>query len=279
MRQTFLSMSLVTALLIAAVVALNCSSAWAQQATGGYPVHSVGDSFFEQTGVSWGGNFGGVNFSFGGGANPGFGGHRPGAGLDGGFGFGGRGGLNFGLSQGSSRSMVSQTPTVTGMNGQPAFFHDTSLTPFVIGHVPVVGGFPVVGYMNPIRPLPAHDGGTPMASVSPLNHRIEAMRHAAAQGNRPMPKRKQKAPAAAPKLSAGPSSATRAAPSVAEARRLRAKEQSLGDGEAMLWFERGKTAEADGKPKTANIFYQMAARRASGELRERIQSRLAAVSQ
>ena len=82
-----------------------------------------------------------------------------------------------------------------------------------------------------------------------------------------------------PKLSDGPSSATRSAPSVAEARRLHAQEQSHGDGEAVLWFERGKTAEADGKPKTAKIFYQMAARRASGELRGRIASRLAAVSE
>jgi hypothetical protein len=287
MRHAILAMTL---LLTAAF-----SAAMAQQVTMGNPVHSVSDSFYERTGVSWGANFGGVNFSFGGGgggggggsaANPQFGGFQPGSGLNGGAGFAGGGGsgfLNFGLSQGSRQSMVSQTPSVTTMNGHSGSIQDASLTPFVISYVPVVGGFPTIGYFNPIRPLPAYGNGMPMTTMPmpQANHRIRAMREAIAKGNRPAVNRKAEAPvvAALPQLSSGPSSATRAAPSVAAARRLHEQEQSIGDGEAMIWFERGKTAEAGGKLKTAKIFYQMAARRANGALRARIEARLATVSE
>ena len=293
MRHAILAMTL----LLTAAFSLQESAAMAQQVTMGNPVHSVSDSFYERTGVSWGANFGGVNFSFGGGgaaANPQFGGFQPGSGLNGGVGFAGGGGngfLNFGLSQGSRRSMVSQTPSVTMMNGHSGSIQDASLTPFVISYVPVVGGFPTIGYFNPIRPLPAYGNGMPMTTMPmrtmpQANHRIRAMREAIAKGNRPAVNRKAEAPAVAalpraalPQLSAGPSSATRAAPSVAAARRLHEQEQSIGDGEAMIWFERGKTAEAGGKLKTAKMFYQMAARRANGALRDRIEARLKAVSE
>ena len=107
---------------------------------------------------------------------------------------------------------------------------------------------------------------------------------AIARGERPAMKRAAKAPKVAaappvvvPEVSSGPSSATRAAPSVAEARRLHQQEQAIGDGEAMVWFERGKTAEAEGNAKTAKIYYRMAARRAGGDLRRRIEARLAGI--
>jgi hypothetical protein len=83
---------------------------------------------------------------------------------------------------------------------------------------------------------------------------------------------------AARKLAAArASSAGRAVPSVAEARRLHAAEQAGQEGEALAYLERGRNAEALGKPNVAKVYYQMAARRASGKLQEQILARLNAL--
>lgn len=47
--------------------------------------------------------------------------------------------------------------------------------------------------------------------------------------------------------------------------------------DAQGYFERGQAAEANGKAAVARIYYQMAARQATGELKEQILSRLAAL--
>jgi hypothetical protein len=267
-------------LLLPAMIGLSNHSAMAQQVTVSTPYNSLSDSFFERTGVSWGGRIGGVDFSIGGGTNvamPQFGGFQPNAGLNMGFG-GPRGFMNLGMSQGSRRSFVSQTPSVTMMNGMSASIHDTSNSPFVVGHVPVVGGFPGIGYFHPIRPLPYYSN----SSMPISDARIQAVKEAMAQGSH---RAERAAPDAArprvvgSEVPAEPSSATRAAPSVAEARRLHEQEQTVNDGEAMVWFERGKTAEAGGKLKAAKLFYRMADRRATGQLHKTIQARLASLGE
>ena len=48
--------------------------------------------------------------------------------------------------------------------------------------------------------------------------------------------------------------------------------------EAQKFFDRARQAEIDGKSKVARIYYQMAARRASGELKQRALARLQAIS-
>lgn len=73
------------------------------------------------------------------------------------------------------------------------------------------------------------------------------------------------------------SSAGRAAPSVADARRLYAAEKAEQDGEAMVYVERGRNAEAKGKPNVAKVYYRMAANRASGQLREQVLAQLEAL--
>lgn len=70
------------------------------------------------------------------------------------------------------------------------------------------------------------------------------------------------------------STATQPVPSVAEARRMRDLEQGAKEGEARSFYQQGLNAQAAGKPGIARILYQMAARRASGELRARILRRL-----
>jgi hypothetical protein len=94
-------------------------------------------------------------------------------------------------------------------------------------------------------------------------------RHAAPSGAADEPTRKLAAARA--------SSAGRPAPSVAEARRLHATEQGAQDDEAQIWLERGRHAEAMGKPNVAKVYYQMAARRAPGPLRSEILARIEAL--
>lgn len=71
--------------------------------------------------------------------------------------------------------------------------------------------------------------------------------------------------------------AGRAVPSVDEARRLRAEEQAAQEHEGRQWFDRGVEAERSGKTGAARVYYQMAAYRLTGELKDRALARLAAL--
>jgi len=66
--------------------------------------------------------------------------------------------------------------------------------------------------------------------------------------------------------------------SVADARAHRARQKHTRAGEAMDFFARGQRAEAEGKANVARIYYQMAARRAEGELKGRVTATLDAIS-
>ncbi len=285
-----------------------------QQATIATPQQTVSDSFFEHIGSSWGMHGKNWFFQFGPPGNPNaaippFGGFDPSAGANLGFGFGGGGwGGNFlgNFSQGSRRSFTSTTPSVTVQNGVPGFISDSSLTPFVISQIPVVGGFPTVSFVHPVVPSPAYvvpgqSSGHPAV--------LQALRNA---GRRPSPSPAGAAPAApnpdalAPKSRpAGPatdpifgtptaaggdddrgpasvdrlaqaqaSSAGRPAPSVAQARRMHQADEGQQRQQALAYLQRGRNAESVGKSNVARIYYQMAARRAAGPLRDEILGRL-----
>jgi len=293
------------------------ADASAQQVTISTPFHSNNDSFFERTGTNWGFNKGNMFFSFGspGMAMPQFGGFDPSAGINSGF-YHQRGDFNgyfnWAAAHGFRQSFVTQVPSVTMMNGQSAYISDQSITPFVMGFIPVVGGYPTTGYMGPIRPLPDYAMGNPGMGVSPLvgnpqvrslieNMQTPLQGHSddlpepptIAPDRAPQPRPKAavrakqddldlvaEAPVAAPNRAASnqPSSAGRAVPSVAEARRLHEAEQASDDDESQVLFQRGRAAEAQGKQGAAKIYYQMVARRASGKLREQAESRLDSLS-
>ena len=298
-------------LLCASCVAVALWASWgfpfdvrAQQATIATPFQSIGDSFFEQIGTSWGVRGRGFDFRFGGGnlGAPTIGGANPAAGLQGGWaGVGpwGSGYLNFVAAQGSRRGMVSQTPSATMLNGGMAIVSDTSISPFVISYIPVVGGFPSVGAVMPMMPPPMPvDQGLP-ALANPAQ--VEALRQALADRRRQRAQQERDAlrgqmhdgerveaaelpdgglrllgagtgpsdaGAAAPLVASGSSSATRSAPSVAEAARLRQLEQSVQEEEAAALWQRALAAEEAGKPNVAKLLYQMVARRAEGTLRD-----------
>lgn len=281
--------------------------AWGQQVTVETPLNAVGDRFFESMGSSWGVRQGGFSFQFGGGAIPPFGGYSPGAGVH----FGGaRGGgglsgsFNGWMAQGASRNLVSQAPSLTLMPGYPGWTLDASYSPFVMGVIPVVGGAPVIG-------IPAYGTFAPpgfntamampeiVSGAGSGNPRLDAIRRAAETGSLaeaidpatrpraapppasdPEEDRPREADFSLPAVArSGDSSAARGAPSVAEARRLRAEETAAQESESRSWYERGRTAEEGGKANVARIYYQMAARRAAGPLREEILARLRNLSQ
>ena len=244
----------------------------AQQATVRTPFNNVSSGFFEQTGVNWSGHWGGIQFQFGnpGLANPTAGNFIPGAGLSTNFGITGKNfEVNFGFStsQGYRQSLVDQTPVVTLTNGLPGFVSDTSQSPFVIGQVPVVGNLPMAGPMNPLavmdsaarcprRQLPV---GGPWPAAGIAGGKVASSRLAQRL------------------FAAQESSAGRAAPSVAEARRLHELEKAADQADLNVLMERARTAEEEGKPGVAKIYYQMIAKRASGDLKSQAQQRLAAL--
>lgn len=77
-----------------------------------------------------------------------------------------------------------------------------------------------------------------------------------------------------PEADAGPPSP---AVSVAQLREKHAAEQEVRAQEAVAFFERGKKAEAEGKANVARIYYQMANRRASDDLKQQIAARLSLI--
>jgi len=86
-------------------------------------------------------------------------------------------------------------------------------------------------------------------------------------------------PAVSPALvSAQQSSAGRSALSVAEAKQQHAAEVAAQQREVMAVVERARDAVQQGKPGVAKIHYQMALKRATGELRETIQAELQKLS-
>jgi hypothetical protein len=266
-----------------AVTPVVCGMLWllavqavAQQTTVATPYQVVGESFFERIGAHWGLRGPGWAFSMGGPnmAVPPVGRFDPSAGANLGFAFGrsGRGGFcNLSAAQGSRRSFTSQTPMVTSLNGLPGFFSDSSLSPFVISYYPVVGGFPALGVMQPagfLQPSPSRPAWLSAASLGSFS---------VPRAKRPDDRLSADGTtSSAPAIGAGgaseawTSSAGRAAPSVAEARRLHDADVAARTTEAAVWLRRGRKAEASGKPAVAKIYYQMAARRASGELKDEV---------
>lgn len=289
------------------------STAWSQQVTVTTPIHNVQDNLFERNGVGFGFNLrggnpngpgarvvgllpngqfvpnGDIQFRQGGfnAAAPPFGGanNNPGAGAQGGFAVGGRGGeafFNFAAGQGRTTTHTMEAPMVTVMNGMPGQFSDQSQTPFVTSVTPVVGGF---GGGYTISPA-AHARMMPSTRISPLMERMQrlqagehpggsrgshARQPAESQDNGPPTVRQQFA-------AAGESTAGQPALSLVEIERRKAEGQNPDGQEARELMELGRRAAEAGKPGVAKIFYRQAVNAASGPLREEAEQLLRELS-
>jgi len=307
-----------------AIVVAALATAAGQQMTVSTPFHSVGDSYFENMGVGWGIRGKGFDLRFGGPtlAAPQFGRFNPGAGANLGFGFrngGPRGFLNANWSQGWQGSCVSQVPVLTVTDGVPGYMAVGTMSPFVVGYVPVVGGYPTIPAVFAMPPMPvvppassgvgadairqalrqsaarqgaalAEDDGPAMPAAPPVPAVAPQPAKAAAPGaTGGLPPsvdatRPGNLPAAGT-ASAGrlalaqESTAGRPAPSVQEAKRLWAAEQASQHAEARVWFERGLSAEQAGNLGAAKAYYHMAARRADDALKREILQRVEAIEE
>lgn len=287
-----------------------------QQTRVGLRFNTVNDSFFERIGVGFGFNIRGTDpatianggsgivglgpggqptgngdlvFNQGGAgaALPPFGGHDPATDATLGFASqGSEGGLQFNFfgGQGSTRSMVTQEPVVVIPNGGSGTVSDTSQVPFVTSIIPVVGAHVLPLYPTRLSP-----------SISPVQQRLQQMQHERIQSRIQKPREVSRREAAGKAAgggaatsdslrlgggsAGGPSSADHGDLSVAEIRRRQARESASDDRELAGWIERARGAEAAGKANVAKIYYRMAARRADGELKQRLIEKLRELEQ
>lgn len=245
-------LSLFSAVAFSSFVPSSAFGQFGPMVTAEFPFVGVREGFSERIGSNWAltgpGIYSWFNNNSGSGL-PAFGGFSAGAGLSGGFAtnsgpFGARLGFNF--AQGSSRSMVSNTPIITGFAGQPMFFQNSLQRPSVTNLVPVVG-------MNdPIR-----------GKMLRGEFRMENGQVIPAGGLKPLPKDTKVVHVDdhRPLVDAAP-------PTRAE----REAKQSAEEAERRLairnFLKKGQEAEAKGKHAVARQYYQMAARRAEGELKQ-----------
>jgi hypothetical protein len=228
------------------------SHAPAQQANVQAPFRAANHSFFEQFGSNWHLSGPGWFARFGGGpVAPPFGGAQPGAGITAGAGFAGGGGMNGGLgvlaAQGSQRSNVMQSGNLTLYNGLPGALSNTSHSPFVVGLIPVVGqGKPP--WQQQL------DGDIPTQTREPA---LLARDASPVEDNLPVAR------------SEDPGQF-----SLEELARQQIETDAARQREALEHLAKAREALAASKPKVARIYYQMAERRASGELKARVAAEL-----
>lgn len=254
-----------------------CRLAWGQdQVTITTPSSTVNNSFSENININWGVRGPGFFFNMGGGAAPGFGGGNPAAGAQLGVGFGGgnlQGGLNLTAGQGSQRAITSSAPSVTVMNGAGGAFRDISVSPFVIGAIPVVGFAPSQPVVQPIQQPPVRN----WRSTLPARARQPAPAPQAKPAQAQAPVANQPPPAAArgaPPQVPQPRDEGAGAQSLGEIRRQLAAEDRQLEAEARQLLERGQQAEDAGKAGVARIYYQRVARQVGGVLRQEANARL-----
>lgn len=258
----------------------------AQQVVVGTPTQNIGDSFFENIGVGFGGRFPGGSFN-GPAAAPAPGQPGVNAGGGGNFGFGINGGgfglgFNVGASQGSSRSASSITPSVTIPNGGTGSIFSGSQTPFVTSLIPVVGGYgfnvptpyyPVMqpSYTSPLRGKiqQYYDGLARVSGGKPASYSSALLRSSDLS-----PSEKLTA-----KLSAAhESSAAYGDLSVAEIKRRReirlSAEGEAKQREIAALVERARGAQEAGKTGVARVYLRQAISRAEGELQRQLSNEL-----
>lgn len=243
------------AVLFVAIGTLCVRASVAQQIGVGVPFGNSGHSFHEQLGTSWGLAGNGWFFNFGGAAPPPFGGFDPNGGARLGF-SGPHGFFNLTASQGSTTTFGGQAGSITMPNGGGGAMFDQTISPFVTGVIPVVGNLPPAGpstvLEERLQRLEAGEGRRTDSSAAPAYD----------DGPR----------------AAGPSTAERGEPSIAEIKARKAASEAdasaAATSEIDVLLEKASGAIAAGKPGVAKIHLQMAARRASGDRRAEILRRI-----
>ena len=240
------------------------SSLFAQrpQTTVRAPFITAQDRFFESTNTRLSVNGPGFFARFGAtnAGSPPFGGFNPNAGINSGFSTSNgpwSANFNFGLAQGSSRTLTSTTPGLTLTNGQPGVFINGVQRPFVTGLFPVVNNNTFLPALPPMTPLrqAAFRGELPN-----LNPRLPVQPTL----TRPVTPREQQQNSLIDPLP----------PTRAEIKARRDEARATRQASVLKYWQKGQAAEGKGKNKVAKLYYKMALRRADGEMKVQIQEQL-----
>lgn len=281
-------------------------SATAQFTRIGTPFQTNTESFYERIGVDFGfalpaggnpngsrivglnpdGSFtnnGSIRFTQGSAASavPPFGGYDPAA--DATFGYarvnpnGGGYSLGFRLGQGNSRTSTVAAPSIVVPNGVPGSFSDSQLRPFVTNVVPVVGGLPPGFFQAMYSPGPA---------ISPLDVSLSRLKEEMAAGriyrddNGRFVMHGQSSPDQGVSETAPDpheSTATQGDLSVAEIRRRResAAEDQAQANQARIdeYVQSAERLAGQRKYGAAKYYYKRAARLATGNLKQELESK------
>jgi hypothetical protein len=103
---------------------------------------------------------------------------------------------------------------------------------------------------------------------------VRALKKSSDDVDAPAPAAEPREGSASPAEPAALSSATRGDVSVADIRRQQSAQASAEDDEIASLIEQARGQEALGKPGLAKIFYQQAARRATGDTRYQLQLKI-----
>lgn len=250
------------------------------------PFQTMGDSFFERTGVDFGFGTPGRGFFFNQGSFdstiPPFGGYDPNS--------VGRTGFQVGpfrfraeFGQGNTRTFSTEAPFVTVPNGGTGTVIDASARPFVTGIVPVVAGDNWSSRLMALQSAGQLDGllrqmrNPATTSVSPLAGKLARLRE---EGGLPS---QASATASSATSTAGKSgggrhhdsTATRGDISVSEIRRQQASGDDAEREQVLALLERASGAEQEGKLAVAKVYYQQAAKIATGDLKAEATRKLA----
>lgn len=196
--------------------------------------------------------------------------------------------FNFAASQGNNRTMVTQSPIVHSIDGQPAAVFDGSIRPFVTSVIPVVGAGGGYG-----MPWPT----VPISAPSPLQQAIaqyQQQQQAQQKRSGRVPKEEVEQPRAVNPLAdenvpadkklelklalSRGSTAGQGALSLEEIRQLRQKQQQLEQQanrqEILALIERARGAVEARRFGAARVYLRQAAERATGELKQQILEQL-----
>jgi hypothetical protein len=149
--------------------------------------------------------------------------------------------------------MSSTAGSLTLMDGTIGSLNDVIQRPFVTSVVPIVGNGGSQTIVDE-RVSRLREGGGSNSTVSGSGSSASSSSH-----SMQLPSK---------------SSAERSMQSVSDVRRAQAEQDDAASREAQELLARGNEAKAAGKPNVARIYYQQAAKRATGTLREQIQNAL-----
>jgi hypothetical protein len=297
--------AILVGMLAVGILVLGASRVTAQQVAISTPFNRVNESFFERIGIGFGFDINGGRNVVGlnplgnptangripfrqnsvGAVAPAFGGFDANAAARTGFRIQGSGfsaDLLGVFAQGSSRSIISDTPKIVIPNGGTGTISDTSQRPFVTGVIPIVGSNGGIIYNVP---RPYWPTGPAVSYTYPLHDTIrryyanqeQLQKEGEAEYARDFALKRDAARKAA-ESSADVSSAAQGDLSVAEIRRQKtardAAEAEKKNQELAILIERGRGAEEAGKIGVAKIYYRQAAAAATGDLKRQLIEKL-----